>query len=211
MHKIGILGGTFDPVHFGHLRIGLECKEALGLDELRMIPCATPSHRDAPNASAEQRAAMLAAALAGIDDVFVDDRELKRTGYSYTVDTLLSLRAEFPDAALYLIIGSDSFQSLLQWHRWETIVDLANVVIAQRPDHGDDRSSSAGVMLATRFCDADEIAKTSAGKIAFVGVSQLEISSTHIRELIKEKKSAKYLLPDSVIELIAQYGLYEKH
>ena len=210
MHRIGILGGTFDPIHFGHLRIGLECKEVLGLDELRMIPCAMPSHRDAPHADAAQRTAMLAAALNDTDDIFVDDRELRRTGYSYTVDTLESLKAEFPDAALYLIIGSDSFQGLLQWHKWQTIVELANVVIAQRPDHGNDRESESGKVLVERFCSIDEIKKSSAGKISFVEVTQLGISATHIRELIKKNKSAKYLLPDSVIKLIGQYGLYKK-
>jgi len=210
LRKIGILGGTFDPVHYGHLRIGLECKEALGLDELRMIPCAVPSHRDTPHADAEQRVTMMAAALNDVEGVLVDDQELKRTGYSYTVDTLTSLKAKFPNAALYLILGSDSFQDILQWHKWQNIVELANIVIAQRPDHGNDQESKAGVKLADRFCSADEIEKSLSGKITFVKVSQLEISATHIRELVSKNKSVKYLLPDSVINLISQYELYKK-
>lgn len=209
MRKIGILGGTFDPVHFGHLRVGLECKEALGLDELRMIPCSIPSHRGVPGANPQQRTAMLAAALSDADNVFVDDRELKREGFSYTVDTLQSLKTEFPEAALYLIIGSDSFQEFLQWHKWQNIIDLANVVIAQRPDHGNDRESETGIQLADRFCSIDQIKQSLAGKVTIVGVSQLEISATHIRKLIKESKSVKYLLPDSVIKFIDQHELYK--
>lgn len=209
MRKIGILGGTFDPVHFGHLRIGLECKELLGLDELRLIPCALPSHRDNPHANAEQRSMMLSAAVENEHDVLVDDRELKRTGYSYTVDTLLSLKDEFPDAALYLIIGSDSFQNIMSWHRWQTIVDLANLVVAQRPDQSRDEESEAGRALANRFCAFADAASFSSGKIVFAGVSQLAISSTDIRERIRENKSVSYLLPDSVIKIIDDYSLYQ--
>ena len=209
MRKIGVLGGTFDPVHFGHLRVGLECKEALSLDELRMVPCATPSHRNSPFASAQQRSEMLAAAINDKDGIFVDDRELKRTGYSYTVDTLESLRLEFPEAALYLIVGSDSFQNILQWHKWQSIVDLANIVIAQRPDHGNDRESEAGLKLQNRFCSVEEIKNFPSGKIAFVDVSQLDISATNIRELVRVNRSIKYLLPDSVIEFIENRKLYK--
>jgi len=209
MRKIGILGGTFDPVHFAHLRIGLECKEALGLDELRMIPCAVPSHRHTPFASAQQRLEMLAAALVDADNIVVDDRELKRAGYSYTVDTLAALKKEFPETALYLIVGSDSFQNILQWHKWQSIVDLANLVIAQRPDHGNDRESEAGIKLADRFCTLDEVQCSVSGKVTFVAVSQLEISATHIRKQIKANKSVKYLLPDPVITLIKDQKLYQ--
>jgi len=209
LQKIGILGGTFDPVHFGHLRIAVECKEALGLDELRMIPCALPSHRDSPHVNVEQRTAMLAAAIENEDGVLVDDRELKRRGYSYTVDTLLSLKAEFPESVLYLIVGSDSFQDFLSWHRWQTILDLANLVVAQRPGQGDDHESAAGLALEKRFCSVTDITASPSGRISFLGVSQLAISSTRIRELIKENKSVRYLLPDSVIEIIKDCALYK--
>ena len=210
MHKIGILGGTFDPVHFGHLRIGLECKEALGLDELRVIPCAVPPHRDSPHANAEQRTAMLSTALADTDEFVIDDRELRRTGYSYTVDTLTALKAEFPEAAFYLIIGSDSFQSLPRWHNWKSILALSNIVVAQRPDHGDDMASETGIKLKSRFCSVDEIKQSISEKITFVGVSQLGISATDIRERIKKNKSVKYLLPDSVITYIKNQALYKR-
>lgn len=209
MRKIGILGGTFDPIHFGHLRVGIECKEALGLDELRMIPCAVPSHRNTPFASVQQRSSMLALALVGVLDVFVDERELKRVGYSYSVDTLKSLKSEFPDAALYLIVGSDSFQNILEWHNWPMIVELANIVIAQRPDHGNDQESMAGKKLAEKFCAVDEIKKTKSGKITCVDVSQLDISATNIRKLVGERKSVKFLLPDPIIEFIEKENLYK--
>lgn len=209
MRKIGILGGTFDPVHYGHLRIAVECKEALGLDELRMIPCALPSHRNEPDANAQQRLEMLSLALLDIKDIIADDRELKRKGYSYTVDTLESLKKTFPEAVFYLIIGSDSFQNILQWHKWQSIVELANIVIAQRPDHGNDQESLAGKTLAERFCSVDEIKNAESGKITCLGVSQLDISATRIRNLILEKRTLKFLLPDSVIQFIEKHNLYK--
>lgn len=208
MHKIGVLGGTFDPIHFGHLRIGLECKAALSLDELRMIPCAEPWHRNEPMASASKRLQMLSLALHNSNNVIADDRELQRTGASYTVDTLESLKSDFSNSNLYLIVGSDTFQKLNQWHRWQEIFELANIVIAQRPDCGNDKESTVGKILKQRFCSIDELKITSVGKIACVPVSQLEISASHIRGLIRDKNSIQYLLPDSVISLIEQEKLY---
>ena len=208
MYKIGILGGTFDPVHFGHLRIGLECQEILSLDELRFIPCASPPHRAMPTATAEQRTEMLSIALQGVDKLCVDDRELHRPGHSYTVDTLKSLAEEFPQASLYLVVGSDSFQNIFTWHQWQKIFELANIIIAQRPDHVDDRLSDTGQKLKNRFCGIDDARQSSAGKIVCVGVSQLEISATNIRQLVKEKRSLKFLLPDRVIEYIEKHQLY---
>ena len=130
---IGIFGGTFDPIHCGHLRAIVELRDALALDEVRVIPCARPAHRDAPAAPPAARVAMLRAALRAMHGCVVDERELARPGPSYTVDTLAELRDERPTAALCLLLGHDAFAGLAQWHRWRELFTLAHVVVARRP------------------------------------------------------------------------------
>jgi len=208
-HSIGILGGTFDPVHYGHLRVALECKENLGLDELRMLPCARPPHRDQPIATAEQRLAMLELALQDSEHILADDRELTRSGLSYTIDTLMSLKIDFPQSDLFLIVGSDSFQSLPSWHNWEQILEFANIVIAKRPDSKDDRLSKTGRILSGCFVnELDKLRQMPNGAIFELHVSQLDISSTGIRKLVLQKKSPQYLLPKAVINYIENHSLY---
>ena len=208
-HSIGILGGTFDPIHYGHLRIAVECKETLGLDELRMLPCARPPHRDQPNATAEQRLAMLELALQDSDHILADDRELTRSGLSYTIDTLTSYKADFPQSVLFLIVGSDSFQSLPTWHNWEKITAVANIVIAKRPDRKDNRLSTAGQLLSGCFVsELDKFRQMPNGAIFELQVSQLDISSTGIRQLVQQKKSPQYLLPKAVINYMKNHSLY---
>ena len=131
---IGILGGTFDPVHFGHLRTGLDVVEQLGLAQLRLMPCAIPPHRIEPVASASERRLMLELAIKNHPKLVVDDRELSREGPSYTVDTLHSLREDYPDNALFVLMGTDAFCSLPTWSRWQQILELAHIVVMQRAD-----------------------------------------------------------------------------
>lgn len=210
MKKIGIFGGTFNPVHYGHLRVALECKQALELDEMRMMICAQPPHREYPGVSAVQRKAMLELALVDSAELMLDARELDREGLSYSVDTLESLKCEFPDAALFMVIGSDSFQSFSSWHRWQHIMDLCNLVIARRPDNVADETSLMGKQLSNHFVkNLSEANKFEYGKVIPVGVSQLEISSTNIRCLIQQNKSPKYLLPDSVLDYIIENSLFK--
>lgn len=209
MRKIGILGGTFNPVHFGHLRIALECKQELALDELRMIPCALPPHRDVPDVSATQRLQMLELAIASSDEFILDPRELRRAGPSYSVDTLESLNADFPDNALFMIIGSDAFQSLNTWHQWERIPDLCHIVVAQRPDNVLNKNGTVGQLLKHRFVRyLSDLQNARNGFVIPVNVSQLEISSTHIRKLIHQGQSPQYLLPDNVMQYIFENALY---
>lgn len=204
---IGILGGTFDPVHFGHLRTGLDVVEQLGLDQLRLIPCAIPPHRIEPVASAKQRRMMLELAIKNHPKLIVDDRELSREGPSYTVDTLLSLREDFPDTPLYLLMGTDAFCSLTSWSRWQQIIELAHIVVMQRADE---------VLLMNdelqTFYDNHQAQKHDsqliAGKIWPVPVTQMSISATAIREALEQGRDVRYLLPDAVISLIEQLGLY---
>lgn len=209
MHLMGVLGGTFDPVHFGHLRIAVECKDNLGLDELRMLPCARPPHRQQPFASAQQRFDMLQLALKNCNGITADDRELTRQGLSYTVDTLISFKKDFPQSTLFLVVGSDSFQSLASWHQWQKILELANIVIAKRPDSKNNRISNVGKLLSNCFVDdLNAFRHSPCGTVFELHVSQLDISSTEIRHLIGKKKSPQYLLPEPVFHYINQHALY---
>jgi len=209
LKRIGILGGMFNPVHNGHLRVAIECKETFKFDELRMFPCAEPPHREMPEVSSQQRLKMLQLALQNISGVVADGRELDRSGPSFTIDTLRSLKSEFPQAGFYLIIGSDAFQSLNAWHEWEKILEFSNIIIAQRPDHQDDLSSEVGKQLKNSFTnDIDAFKESVSGKIFALKVSQLEISSSYLRELIREDKSTQFLLPEIVLNFIKENRLY---
>lgn len=210
MKKIGVFGGTFNPVHYGHLRVALECKQALQLDEMRMMICSQPPHREQPGVNALQRKKMLELALADSDELMLDARELEREGPSYSVDTLKSLKADFSESALFMVIGSDSFQALNTWHSWDEILELCNIVIARRPDAAADESSTVGNLLTDRFIqDFQQASQSVSGKVIPVAVSQLEISATNIRNLIKRDRSPKYLLPDSVLNYIKENLLYK--
>lgn len=205
---IGILGGTFDPVHFGHLRTGLDVVEALQLQQLRLIPCALPPHRVEPVASAQERRLMLELAIKNHPKLVVDDRELFRDGPSYTVDTLLSLREELPDNPLFVLMGTDAFCSLPSWSRWQQILELAHIVVMQRAEEPMQMSDELRQWFEShRANDGDE--QLAAGKIWTVPVTQLAISGTMIREALYDKRDVRFLLPEAVIALIEQMGLYQ--
>lgn len=211
---IGIYGGTFDPIHYGHLRTALEVKEALELDELRFVPCRHPPHRDTPGATPVQRLAMLRLALSGAEPGFVlDTRELERDGPSYMVDTLASLRAEQPETPLCLILGMDAFRGLTQWHRWRELPELAHLAIMQRPSTEFSLwDADLSACLNQRLCvDALDLRGKPAGLVHFVTVSQLAISATEIRALIRAGHSPRYLLPDATLDYLRVNRLYQKN
>jgi nicotinate-nucleotide adenylyltransferase len=207
---IGVFGGTFDPVHFGHLRPALEIYQALELDELRLIPCRVPPHRSAPRASQGQRLAMLQAAVRAQPGFRIDDREMRRIGPSYTVDTLRSLREEVGSAVtVCLIMGTDAFGDLPAWHRWTEIVELCHLVVMQRPGHA---PPSAGVMAdmarTRRASGREELRDRSAGLVFFQRVTGMEVSGTQIRELIARGLSPRYLIPEAVMAIIETQRVY---
>ena len=207
---IGIYGGTFDPIHYGHLRTALEVKEAVGLAEVRFIPCREPPHRNPPEAAPEQRLALLQAALRDVEPGFrIDTRELDRPGPSYMVDTLASLRAELGAEPLGLILGLDAFAGLDRWHLWRNIFELAHVLVMQRPGTASELPDELRTLLEDRALRAPELLHASpAGRVCVVPVTQLEISASQIRKLIAAGSSPRYLIPDPVIELIRRFGLY---
>lgn len=207
---IGIYGGTFDPVHYGHLRTALEVFETLGLDALRLVPCRVPAHRERPGASAEDRLDMLSAALrGGVPGFLADPRELRREGPSYMIDTLVSLRAEAGDAPLCLIVGQDAFCGLPGWRRWEELFDFAHLIVMSRPDAAPNLPEALARTMARRRVEtADALRSAPAGGILRLEVTPLAISATAIRELIRQGRSARYLTPDAVLDLIRERGLY---
>jgi nicotinate-nucleotide adenylyltransferase len=208
---LGIYGGTFDPIHYGHLRTALEVKDALRLDALRFLPCRLPPHRGTPGATPAQRLRMLELALEGCGLGFaVDRRELERAGPSYMVDTLDSLRAELPDEPLCLILGLDAFCGLPRWHRWRELFGLAHIAVMQRPDAPEPawNEELEEVVRERRLQQVDALSMSLAGRIVFLDVTQLAISATSIRQLVAAGKSPRYLLPDPVLAMILEQGLY---
>ncbi|MGZ8224752.1 MAG: nicotinate-nucleotide adenylyltransferase [Methylobacter sp.] len=233
---IGIFGGTFDPIHYGHLRSAVEVKDIFGLTEIRFIPGAKPPHREQPVAIAMRRLQMLELAIKNQPGLICDTREMEREGYSYTVDTLKSLRKEFPRESLLLFIGSDAFNNLTTWHQWQQLFDYAHIVVMTRPcfeiqeldeifkvtlarggcKNESNRIDPLKPSLENNFFkarqteDIKELAHKTGGKLFFQRITQLDISATAIRKMISEKKNPGFLLPDAVIEYIKQHRLYEK-
>ena len=208
---IGVLGGTFDPVHFGHLRPALDVAEILKLDEVRFIPCGQPPHREQPTASALQRLSMLRAAVSSYPGFKVDDRELRREGPSYMVDTLASLKKDFPDQSLCLILGWDAFIHLESWYQWQRIFELANIVVTHRPGWSVEQikeQTDLSRLIKDRTVATDTLSGKQAGYITFIAVTQLDISSTQIRQQLKQGKRVSYLLPEKVEQLIVNQNIY---
>ncbi|HHH35239.1 MAG TPA: nicotinate-nucleotide adenylyltransferase [Gammaproteobacteria bacterium] len=208
---LGIFGGTFDPVHYGHLRIALEMGQALGLEEVRFVPCRLPPHRGRPGAAAQDRCNMLRLALACQRGFVVDERELRREGPSYMVDTLTSLREEVGQRPLCLMLGMDAFASLDTWHRWERLIELAHLVVAHRPGiDGEPSSAVSGLLARHGVEDGERLRRSPSGCILLQPVTQLEISATRIRELVRGGQNPRYLLPEPVLEYIWREGLYRE-
>ncbi len=206
---IGIFGGTFDPIHFGHLRPLLEVREALRLSEVRFIPCYIPPHRAAPGATPAQRLAMLQLALNETPGCFIDERELQRGGPSYMVDTLQSLRDELGDMPLVFILGMDAFCKLDRWHQWPRLIELAHIVVMLRPDSAMPSGAVAELVAAHQVKESCELAQSAAGGVWFQSVTQLDIAATAIRERVAQGRDIRFLVPESVRHYIETHGLYQ--
>jgi nicotinate-nucleotide adenylyltransferase len=206
---MGIFGGTFDPVHYGHLRTAFELIHALRLAEMRFLPAGTPPHRTRPLADANLRLEMVRAATEAQPGFIVDDRELHREGPSYSVDTLLDLRAEYAHRSICLIVGMDAFLSLPKWYHWREILQLAHVVVAHRPGWRAPDMGPLGELLVDRGTGrVGDLHETRAGRIYIHAVTQLEISSSAIRQLIRSGGDPRFLMPDAVRAIIHRSGCY---
>ncbi len=206
---IGILGGTFDPVHYGHLRPAQEAMRALALSELRLIPAGQPPHRPAPVASAEERLEMVRLACTEFPGFVADNRELGRRGPSYTVDTLESLRAELGERPLCLLMGSDAFRGFETWHEWERIPDLAHLVVMHRPGWELPVTTSLPQWERLRLAQAPaELARLAAGKLLFQPVTPQVVSGTRVRGAIARHEPVQAWLPKAVWEFIHSHRIY---
>lgn len=209
MKPIGVFGGTFDPVHYGHLRTAFEMLQALRFEEVRFIPCGDPPHRGETFASAPERLEMVRVAVSGQPGFVVDDRELQRDGPSYSIDTLIGLREEFPEHSLGLIVGMDAFLGLPRWHRWNEFLDVAHIIVAHRPGWKAPDIGPLGDLLTDYGTHrVDDLHRDIAGRVHIHAVTQLEISSTEIRELVAAGRDPRFLMPDAVREVIAESACY---
>lgn len=217
MLGIGLFGGTFDPIHFAHLRLAEEIAEAFALERVHLIPAAVPPHRDQPKASPEDRLAMTNLAIEGNPRLAVDPRELERTGVSYTFDTVTEIRSETGNHPLCLLMGADAFVALTTWHRWEHLFDLAHIIVARRPGYPlEQLASSMPLALRAEYklrheTEPAALKATAAGKIFTHELTALDVSATALRNLIRRNASLRYLLPDPVIAYIEEHHLYREH
>ena len=209
MKPLALYGGTFDPIHFGHLRTALEVGEALGGAEVRLLPAHVPPMRGAPGATAEQRRRMVELAVEGVEGLSLDDRELRREGPSYMVDTLAEVRAEVGEQPICLILGMDAFARLDGWHEWRRLTELAHLVVMNRPGSRPPLEGAVADLLNARRVDLHhELERRPAGSILVQTVSALEISATDIRRRIRAGHDIRFLLPEAVREFIAEQRLY---
>ena len=214
---LGIFGGTFDPIHFGHLRLAQELAEGLALAEVRFIPAGCPPHRGKPGVSATQRLDMVRLAIAGNERFVLDEREILKQAPSYAVETLAELRRELGGTRpLCLFLGADAFMGLATWHRWQELFDYAHIVVAQRPGFSsmaweDNMPEALKKELHQRLQTSPQVLReTPAGAIVMFSITALDISATYIRNAIKSGKSPRYLLPDAVLQYIQQNHLYSE-
>lgn len=215
---LGIFGGTFDPVHFGHLRLAEEAADALALARVRWIPAGWPALRGAPRVAAWQRLEMVRQAIAGNPRFELDCAEVEAAAPSYTVPTLERLRSDEGIGAtrpLVLLVGADAFAGMTGWHRWQSLFDLAHIGVAHRPGYPVESEALppalAEVFRARLSADIADLATAPAGRIATFAMTQLDISATKIRALLSKRRSTRYLLPEALIEYIGQHHLYEEN
>lgn len=208
--RIGIFGGTFDPVHLAHLRLARAFRDELGLDQVRLIPAGQPYHRSArPQASAAQRLAMLEAALAGEPGLVSDAREIRRPRHAYTVETLEELRAELgAQTELWFLIGADSLEKLHGWHRWPQLLQLANLAVAIRPGFDAARLDPAVAAHWQARQVSDFSNRTPSGTIRALALPPITLSATDIRQQLATGQDCSALLSPPVLAYIRQHRLY---
>lgn len=211
MRPLGIFGGTFDPVHHGHLRTAIEIAEAVDAERVLMVPAGHPPHRRPPVADGATRLALLRAAIGDEPRLAADDRELRREGPSFTVLTLEELRRECGAQPLLLLLGMDAFASLASWHRWTELIGLAHLVVAHRPGWEPPAAGPVGELWRDRGGqDPAAVAAAPAGRVLAVPTTQLDISASRLREMLARGRDPRYLMPEAVRRMIRETGTYAR-
>ncbi|MFT6986267.1 MAG: nicotinate-nucleotide adenylyltransferase [Psychromonas sp.] len=206
---LGFLGGTFDPIHFGHLRPALEISEALSLRKLFILPNHIAPHKSASHCSAKQRSEMVRLAIQQQARIDIDTRELNRATPSYTIETLKELKALYPTTPICFIMGMDSLISFDTWYQWQEILNYCHLIISQRPKwHCQFNSTVQEVVDRCSTTDKHDLHNLQSGKIYFQSTTQFDISSTEIRQLLKNNISIDYLVPEAVNDYIKEHQLY---
>ena len=197
--RLGVFGGTFDPVHYGHLLLAETCREELGLTELRFVPAGNPPHKpDASITDGHARADMLQLAVSGYPEFVVDRRELRRSGPSFTVDTLAEFSAEFPHAELYFMLGADSLRDIPSWRSPERIAELATIVAVNRP----------GLPLPTDQ-QVSEWVGPLAERVRVLRIPGTDLSATDLRQRVRNGKGLRFMTPRAVEAFIEQHAVYQ--
>jgi nicotinate-nucleotide adenylyltransferase len=206
---LALFGGTFDPVHYGHLRCADEARQKLNLDQLYLLPAGTPPHRNTPLATAKQRLEMLQLAHAEFPQLVIDDREIRRSGASYIVDTLKEFREEFPQRPLLLLIGQDAANHLHSWFKWEQLFELAHIVILTRPGVKTEYRRDLAKQIQRRLIsDVQKLLLSEAGAVLCLEVVSIDISATTIKSIIRLGRSPRSMLPEAVLDYINENRLY---
>jgi len=210
MHLIGILGGTFDPIHNGHIRLALEAQKQLKLDQVKLIPVNTPPHRTKPAASSCHRRSMIELSIRDESKLCIDCRELESENISYSINTLKSLRQEFSDDALCLIVGRDAFNKIDSWKDWQDLLDYAHIIVANRPNESINNISPKlkSWIEKHQITDHAQLKKCLSGNIVFINIPMLDISSSMIRQCYSEHKTVTHLLPTLTQTYIKDQQLY---
>ncbi|GAA5317023.1 MAG: nicotinate-nucleotide adenylyltransferase [Candidatus Pelagadaptatus aseana] len=206
----GYFGGTFDPIHNGHLRMAIELQETLGFDQFALVPCHQPPHRQA-HSDDRVRAQMVSLALEQCPGLQLDPRELERDSLSYSIDTLQQLRDELGDAAsISWCVGMDSLVNIGSWHRWRELLDYAHLVVVARPGWQLPQSGEVADWLQQHRADTDVLHRRPCGAVVIQPLSLLQISATDIRQRVASGNSVQFLLPEPVRQFIEQNGLYRR-
>jgi len=209
MRLIGVLGGTFDPIHNGHIHLALEVRDKLKLDEVKLIPANIPPHRSTPTTSADDRKKMTELAICDQKNLSVDFREIENKNISYTINTLISLRTEFPNDALFLIVGEDVFNMVDSWKDWQSLLNYTHIIVATRPDDDKNISDELKIWQDKNRIDDIKILKTTlSGYIFYINTPIVKISSSMIRKYYSEHKNIGVYLPANIITYIKDNNLY---
>ncbi len=206
---IGLLGGTFDPVHNGHLHVAKSVLNLLPLDEIRLLPCYQPVHRAQPQASPEDRLAMLKLACDDLPKITVDEHEIKRAGPSYMIDTLRELKSENSHSHYCLILGQDAFSGFHLWQKWQTILDYCHLIIVTRPHSSNEYTDPLKTLIIDHRTDQIiDLTQDSSGKIVFCSIPALDVSATQLRLQLSKKNCDTTIIPAKVCKYIEEHHLY---